>query len=155
MDARPPAPATPSEARSLKAEGADRFARREEARRCLLGVVEPAFRELRAAFQRGGGHARVGRAGGADPTEATILVADPGQPEVACVVRVAIAPERGIVTKRWTIPDPVPPALPWTEERSLLDGPEEWSDARSVTRADVVHSVAADYSELKQLLSRR
>ena len=127
----------------------DALARRqEEFRRCLIGVVGPALEELRAALRREGRDAavRVRTAPGA-PTEAVLAVSYRGVPEFACVVRAAVAPERATVPKRRPVPAP---GGEREEEGPLLGAPGPASDARSITRADVVRSVLADYRALRR-----
>ncbi len=122
--------------------------RREEFRRCLIAVVGPALEELRAALRPEGRDAavRVRTAPGA-PAEATLAVSHRGAPEFACVLRAAVAPERATVLKRRPVPAP---GGEREEEGPLLGGPGPASDARSVTRADVVRSVLADYRALRR-----
>ena len=126
--------------------------RQEEFRRCLVGVVAPALEELRAAFRAEGRQARVGvRTSPGAPAEATIVVSHEGRPEFACTVRAAITPERAVVLKRRTVPTPPgEPAEAREEEAPLLGVGGAASDARSVTRADVVASVRADYRALRR-----
>ena len=127
----------------------DALARRhEEVRRCLIAVVGPALEEVRAALRREGRDAvvRVRTAPGA-PTEATLAVAHRGAPEFACVVRATVAPERATVLKRRPMPAP---GGEREEEGPLLGAPGPASDARSITRAEVVRSVLADYRALQR-----
>ena len=122
--------------------------RREEFRRFLVGVVAPAFAELRAAFRAEGRTVRVdvGTRPGA-PAEATIAVAFEGRPEFTCTVRAAIAPERAVVLKRRPVPTP---AGPREEEAPLLGVAGPASDCRAITRAQVVASLRADYAALRR-----
>ena len=122
--------------------------RREEFRRCLIAVVGPALEELRAVLRREGRDVavRVRTAPGA-PTEAALAVSHRGAPEFACVLRAAVAPERATVLKRRPVPAP---GGEREDEAPLLGAPGPASDARSVTRADVVRSVLADYRALRR-----
>ena len=147
-------PRTPADRVPYARPPADHAARREEARRCLLSVVGPALRELRTAFRAHGRDVRADLPGAAEPTEATLVVAHAGRTEFACTIRVALGPERALVLKRRTVPDPAAPDGTRVEESPLLDGPEERSDARTVTRAEVVASVTADYQELRRARDR-
>ena len=127
----------------------DALARRhEEFRRCLIAVVGPAFAELRAALGREGRDVvvRVRTAPGA-PTEATLVVSHRGAPEFTCLVRAAVAPERATVLKRRPVPAP---GGEREEEAPLLGASGPASDARSITRAEVVRSVLADYRALRR-----
>ena len=127
----------------------DALARRhEEFRRCLIAVVGPAFAELRAALGREGRDVvvRVRTAPGG-PTEATLAVSHRGAPEFACLVRAAVAPERATVLKRRPVPAP---GGEREEEAPLLGASGPASDARSITRAEVVRSVLADYRALRR-----
>ena len=122
--------------------------RREEFRRCLIEVVGPAFAELRGLLRREGRDVtvRVRTAPGA-PAEAALAVSHRGAPEFACVVRAAVAPERATVLKRRSVPAP---GGEREEEGPLLGAPGPASDARSITRAEVVRSVLADYRALQR-----
>jgi len=125
--------------------------RHEEFRRCPIGVVGPAFAELRAALRREGRDVavRVRTALGA-PIEATLAVSHRGAPEFTCVVRAAVTPERATVLRSRPVPAP---GRERAEEAPLLDAPGAASDARSITRADVVRSVLADYQALRRARS--
>lgn len=132
---------------------ADAIARREEEfRRFLVSVVGPAFDELRAAFKADGHEVRVGR----PPVtgrlgEATIAVRREGQADFEYTVAAAIVPERAVVVKRRTVPDPGGGAgATRFEATPLVAGTAHASDARTVTRADVVASVRADYRALRR-----
>ena len=127
----------------------DALARRhEEFRRCLIAVVGPAFAELRAALGSEGRDVvvRVRTAPGG-PTEAALAVSHRGAPEFACLVRAAVAPERATVLKRRPVPAP---GGEREEEAPLLGASGPASDARSITRAEVVRSVLADYRALRR-----
>lgn len=132
---------------------ADALARREEEfRRFLVSVVGPAFLEVRAFFKADGCDVRIGPASETGrPTEASIDVSRPDQPAFAYAVRAEIVPQRAVVLKRRTVPDAAAgPAATRTEEEPLVAGTAEASDARAITRADVVASVRADYRALQR-----
>ena len=122
--------------------------RREEFRRFLVSVAGPAFAELRAWLRADGRDVRLvpgTQPGG--PAEATIAVSHRGEPEFACALRAAVTPERAVVLKRRPVPSP---AGVREEEAPLLAAGGPASDARAVTRAEVVASVRADYEALRR-----
>ena len=125
--------------------------RQEEFRRFLVSVVGPAFAELRTEFRAAGREVRINPATSPGAAaEATILVSHQGRPEFFCAVRAAVTPERAVVVKRRSVPDPAGGAR--EEEAPLLGVPGPANDARTITRAAVVASVRADYRELRRAL---
>lgn len=148
-------PATPPRAlpRVPTDPSSDALTRREEEfRRFLVSVVGPAFDELRAAFKADGRDVRIGRpAATGRPGEATISVGDDGPAAFVYTVRAVVEPERAVVIKRRTVPDPAAGfGATRFEETPLVAGSAPASDARTVTRADVVASVRADYRTLRR-----
>lgn len=152
-DDDPNADASRSHSSSVVDPSSDAISRREEEfRRFLVSVVGPAFDELRAAFKADGHEVRIGR-----PTvtgrlgEATITVRRDGQADFEYTVAAAIVPDRAVVMKRRTVPDPGGGACATRVEATpLVAGTAHASDARTVTRADVVASVRADYRVLRR-----
>lgn len=132
----------------------DAVARREEEfRRFLVSVVGPAFDELRAAFKADGRDVRIGRSAAIGRSgEATIEVGGKGQAAFVYTLTAAIGPERAAVVKRRTVADHAAPAATRVEATPLIAGSAPASDARTVTRADVVSSVRADERTLRRAL---
>lgn len=132
---------------------ADALARREEEfRRFLVSVVGPALLEMRAVFKAEGCDVRIGPTSLAGrPAEASIDVSRDGRPGFSYAVRAEIVPERAVVLKRRTVPDPgAGSGATRTEEEPLVAGTAHASDARAITRAEVVASVRADYRSLQR-----
>ena len=150
--AHPVAEAQARRAGNLDA-GADALARRqEEFRRFLVSVVGPAFVEIRSVFRADGCEVRIHPAAPTGPpSEARLEVFRAGRLEFSYAVGAELEPERAVVLKRRTVPDPGG-GLDATriEETPLVAGTVHASDARTITRADVVASVRSDYRSLRR-----
>lgn len=130
--------------------------RAEEFRRFLVSVVGPAFLELRETFRDGGRDVEIiPYTDQAAPAEATIAVSYQGNPEFAFSVGARIDPERAVVMKRRLVAVPGMSPQIRVEEAPLLQSAERASDARSISRADVVASVRTDYWLLRRTMRAR
>ncbi len=137
--------------------GNDALARRaEEFRRFLVSVVGPAFLELRETFRADGREVEIiPYTDQAAPAEATIAISYQGNPEFAYSVGARLNPERAVVMKRRLVAIPGVSPLVRVEEAPLLQSAERASDARSISRADVVASVRTDYWLLRRSMRDR